>query len=303
MQLSKRSSCATGGVSKDEYDTPLHVGALFIILFVSTTGCAFPMLVLRFPRLRIPSSWLFSFRHFGTGVLIATAFVHLLPTAFLSLGDPCLSDFWTTDYPAMPGAIALAAIFLLTVIEMTFSPGRSMCAGGHGDIERVTSRPQHPAVEESTTSDSEVERPLPASRPSLSTVMQGSSPMRDKGPLVGRTSSFSRTLARIGEQSRELDQMELEHLRREHQRKKAESEEVLEQPKHDRPAQHVHEDPNTAEQKHKRAVMQCVLLEMGILFHSIFIGMSLSVSVGSDFVVLLIAIVFHRKSRPSHHCW
>merc|ERR1712000_514319 len=40
--------------------------------------------------------------------------------------------------------------------------------------------------------------------------------------------------------------------------------------------------------------LQCVLLEIGILFHSVFIGMALSVSTGSDFVVLLIAISFHQ---------
>jgi hypothetical protein len=49
------------------------------------------------------------------------------------------------------------------------------------------------------------------------------------------------------------------------------------------------------EQQHKKAVLQCVLLEMGILFHSIFIGMALSVSTGNQFVILLIAISFHRK--------
>ena len=46
---------------------------------------------------------------------------------------------------------------------------------------------------------------------------------------------------------------------------------------------------------HKKALMQCLLLEMGILFHSVFIGMALSVAVGNDFIVLLIAITFHRK--------
>ena len=48
-------------------------------------------------------------------------------------------------------------------------------------------------------------------------------------------------------------------------------------------------------QNHKKALMQCLLLEMGILFHSVFIGMALSVAVGNDFIVLLIAITFHRK--------
>lgn len=51
----------------------------------------------------------------------------------------------------------------------------------------------------------------------------------------------------------------------------------------------------TPDQKQKKETMQVYLLEMGILFHSVFIGMSLSVSTGNEFVVLLIAIVFHRE--------
>jgi hypothetical protein len=51
----------------------------------------------------------------------------------------------------------------------------------------------------------------------------------------------------------------------------------------------------TPEQQHKKAVLQCLMLEMGILFHSIFIGMALSVSIGKEFIILLIAITFHRK--------
>lgn len=47
-------------------------------------------------------------------------------------------------------------------------------------------------------------------------------------------------------------------------------------------------------QKWNKDVMQVFMLEVGILFHSVFIGMSLSVSVGNEFVVLLIAIAFHR---------
>jgi zinc transporter ZupT len=50
----------------------------------------------------------------------------------------------------------------------------------------------------------------------------------------------------------------------------------------------------TPEQIHKKALLQCVLLEMGILFHSVFIGMALSVTIGPGFVILLIAIIFHQ---------
>jgi hypothetical protein len=246
------------------------------------------MLVLKFPRLRIPANFLFTARHFGTGVLIATAFVHLLPTAFISLLDPCLSNFWTTDYPAMPGAIALAAVFLLTVIEMVFSPGRTMCSGGHGDIEAVTRGSKKPRKDDKRkTTLTNLTRTV--TRPSLSTVVEGSSPLRDLGPLYGRSSSFSRTLARMGEESEELD--EVEAVQREYQARKSESEEAIED------AESIHDESLLSpEQKHKKAVLQCMLLEVGILFHSVFIGMSLSVSVGSEFVILLIAIIFHRKS-------
>lgn len=40
--------------------------------------------------------------------------------------------------------------------------------------------------------------------------------------------------------------------------------------------------------------MQCMLLECGILFHSVFIGMALAVAVGSEQVILLVAIAFHQ---------
>lgn len=40
--------------------------------------------------------------------------------------------------------------------------------------------------------------------------------------------------------------------------------------------------------------MQCVLLECGVLFHSVFIGLALAVAVGIEQVILLIAIAFQQ---------
>lgn len=55
----------------------------------------------------------------------------------------------------------------------------------------------------------------------------------------------------------------------------------------------------SAEQQHRKEFLQCVLLEVGILFHSVFIGMNLSVSAGKEFIILWIAISFHRKCSLS----
>ena len=52
------------------------------------------------------------------------------------------------------------------------------------------------------------------------------------------------------------------------------------------------------EQQQKKNLLQVMLLEAGILFHSVFFGMALSVATGSNFIVLLIAITFHRTPRP-----
>ena len=55
-------------------------------------------------------------------------------------------------------------------------------------------------------------------------------------------------------------------------------------------------DPTTemTEAQHKKLLLQCLLLEAGILFHSVFIGMALSVATGTSFGVLLVAISFHQ---------
>jgi len=287
--LSRRASTCAIGSAQPNYDLPFHVGGLFIILFVSSTACAFPILVIKFPRLRIPPTFLFGAKHFGTGVLIATAFVHLLPTAFLSLSNPCLSSFWTTDYQAMPGAIMLASIFFVTIIEMVFSPAQHVC-GGNAGVAAVSRPEKEPEKIDAPT--------RPPMNPQLKrrTYSEGSMQVREMGPLRGRVTSISRTLSRYREEGTRLDAIESassHSLEDPEQRDKNQSNECAIEDETDiesNQSTHV----LTPEQLHNKAVMQCFLLEMGILFHSIFIGMSLAVAVGNDFIVLLIAIVFHQ---------
>jgi len=46
-------------------------------------------------------------------MLIATAFVHLLPTAFVSLTDPCLPWLWNIGYRPMAGVIAMTSALIV----------------------------------------------------------------------------------------------------------------------------------------------------------------------------------------------
>lgn len=241
--------------------------------------------MIKFPRLRIPASFLFSAKHFGTGVLIATAFVHLLPTAFLSLSNPCLSSFWTEDYQAAPGAIMLASIFFVTIIEMVFSPGRHCCGGNEGvqGVARDTVREKENEVRTAPELQAQMRR----------TYSDGSMQVRSMGNLRGRTTSISRTLSQYRAENQRLDAIEsaIEETSPEDGRK-IDKKAIADT---ERFQDNFQISP---EQAHKKAVLQCFLLEMGILFHSIFIGMSLAVAIGNDFVVLLIAIIFHRTYLP-----
>lgn len=240
-------------------------------MFVSTTACAFPLFAVKFPALRIPGRFFFAVRHFGTGVLIATAFVHLLPTAFLSLGNPCLSGFWVKDYPAMPGAIALAGIFLVTVIEMIFHPSRQITP-----VQVVSKYPHN-------------------NRPFDNRTEENVARVRDLGPLNGRTSSIGHQLTHLTRQqscsgrveSSPGDGNEVVRTKSDLDCRPAGDQERF--------ADDSQEPELTPEQKQRKELLQCILLEVGILFHSVFIGMSLSVSVGNEFIVLLIAIAFHRE--------
>ncbi|KAK4187140.1 putative transporter [Podospora australis] len=264
--ISKRQSatCEANAISSADYNMPLHVGALVIILAVSGLACALPMIALKFPIVRIPERFFFAVRHFGTGVLLATAFVHLLPTAFISLGDPCLSSFWTSDYPAMPGAIALIGIFFVAIIEMVFSPARHFTPRrDRGSTEKSASKHEHRVRSTSFGGGHCNQASVVAAitRPSNAMGRRGSA--IEPAPVSPAEGNNSANVSKesLGDGHGEVESQAL-YL--------------------------------TEEQQHKKAILQCMLLEVGILFHSVFIGMALSVAVGGDFVVLLIAIAFHQ---------
>tara|TARA_R110002003_G_scaffold589_15_gene20688 strand:- start:26360 stop:27277 length:918 start_codon:yes stop_codon:yes gene_type:complete len=60
------------------------------------------------------------------------------------------------------------------------------------------------------------------------------------------------------------------------------------------PRDHFPDTAQKAEAQNQKLLLQCFLLEAGILFHSVFIGMALSVATGTSFAVLLVAISFHQ---------
>lgn len=252
------------------------------------TACSFPIIVRRFPRLPVPHHFLFLSRHFGTGVLIATAFVHLLPTAFVSLTDPCLPSFWNHGYPAMAGLIAMTSVLVVVGIEMFFATR----GAGHMHASEYDTLPEE--------EDHDAHKHLGNAH------MRSSRPRSDSVRRF-RPADIGRHLNGIPLGA--IDSSSTENLVSAYSPTTEPYSPHIPKPQDDfdtesaplSPTSHAiitTTSPNTSPtetlQTQQKLLLQCLLLEAGILFHSIFIGIALSVATSTSFLVLLLAISFHQ---------
>ncbi|KAG1864982.1 Zinc/iron permease [Suillus subalutaceus] len=103
------------------------------------SGALFPVLATRSSWLHVPKAVFDFAKYFGSGVIIATAFIHLLSPAIEELASPCLSPAWQ-EYP-YPLALALLSVFSIFIVELVAfrwgtaklaALGLSHDAHGHG---------------------------------------------------------------------------------------------------------------------------------------------------------------------------
>ncbi|KAK7024950.1 ZIP-like iron-zinc transporter [Favolaschia claudopus] len=99
-------------------DTYLHlrIASVFIVLVCATAGTLFPVLARRSKWLHVPKSVFDFAKYFGSGVIIATAFIHLLSPGLEELSSPCLSPGWS-EYPYAL-ALCLLSIFSIFIVEL-----------------------------------------------------------------------------------------------------------------------------------------------------------------------------------------
>ncbi|KAI0595424.1 hypothetical protein F4775DRAFT_375687 [Biscogniauxia sp. FL1348] len=98
-----------------EYNIPLRIGLLFAMLVTSLIGVVGPILL----KPVLPKQLHLVFivlKQFGTGVIIATAFVHLYTHAYLMFTNECLGGL---SYEATTSAIVMAGIFIAFLVEHT----------------------------------------------------------------------------------------------------------------------------------------------------------------------------------------
>ncbi|GAA5941397.1 uncharacterized protein JCM15063_006086 [Sporobolomyces koalae] len=101
----------------------LRIGSLFIILATSLFATMFPVITKRVSVLRraVPGAVFEFAKFFGSGVILATGFIHLLEPATDALGSTrdnggCLDNAWG-DYPYAFG-ISLTSLYFVFVIQI-----------------------------------------------------------------------------------------------------------------------------------------------------------------------------------------
>ncbi|KAK3666989.1 low-affinity Zn(2+) transporter zrt2 [Elasticomyces elasticus] len=253
------STCEAG----NEYNGNMgaRISAIFVILVGSFLGAWFPVFAARHKSVRVHSLAFFIAKYFGSGVILATAFIHLLAPANEALGDECLSELPIAQYPWVEG-ICLMVIFTMFFAElMTMRYARFGHDHSHShvhshshdhDVELAEDSRIKSENNESSSirlADGEEESEHDAALKQDSCV----------GPHVPGDDHLSHSRGHAGRETHD----------------------------HHRPEKTF--DPES----YSAQMTAIAILEFGVIFHSIFIGLTLAVA-GEEFTTLYVVLVFHQ---------
>ncbi|KAI5803508.1 zinc/iron transporter [Peziza echinospora] len=101
-------------VSDRDYNRGLRIGALFIVLATSSIAVFLPIVLAEFTKLALNGIIFTIIKQFGTGVIVATAFIHLLTHANLMFTNRCIGEL---PFESTTNAIAMAGIFVSFLVE------------------------------------------------------------------------------------------------------------------------------------------------------------------------------------------
>ncbi|KAI1007174.1 hypothetical protein K3495_g1037 [Podosphaera aphanis] len=189
------------------YNVNLRIGLLFVILITSAIGVFTPIILSRLLQIR-PTGIIFTFiKQFGSGIIVATAFIHLLTHAELMFANSCLGEL---KYESTATSIAMGGAFIAFLVDYI---SHRLAHWRH-----TKTIPMH-----ADETDSELKCATPPNLVSLS--------HHTHGGITG-------------------------------------------------------DSPND--------LMSLMILEAGIIFHSILIGITLVVAGDSIFITLFIVIIFHQ---------
>ncbi|ORY53644.1 Zip-domain-containing protein [Rhizoclosmatium globosum] len=245
------------------YDLKFHIAGLFIVLATSGFGI-FGTLLLSVNRDKLKkyenliANALLLFKMFGIGVIAGTAWIHLLPDAFSQFGSPCLPSNWQSYGPNFVGLFGLIAAFLVQLVEVT----------GEGVKRKREKKHSH---------DSDcIEL---SHRPSQDRTSDENSSKQDSVNVIAPIPSPNHHIDVIQYESTSTLKV-LNVIPAGHAGKSSPA-----------PTTHI---TDTHSHNTNSKELATIILEIGILFHSLIIGVTLGVTPDDQFSTLLGAICFHQ---------
>ncbi|KAK9381043.1 Zinc/iron permease [Kockiozyma suomiensis] len=103
----------------EHYVLHRRITSIFAVLVVSAIAVFSPLLLQQYVKAGAKSEKttkkvLMILKQFGAGVIVATAFVHLLPDAFDAFQDPCIGEL---KFDAWPGFLAMTGVMITFLVE------------------------------------------------------------------------------------------------------------------------------------------------------------------------------------------
>ena len=237
----------------------LRIASIFIILVASLIGAVCPILLARQTKMHVPKFTFFICKYVGTGVIIGTAWMHLLDPATDQLGNACVQDRWLGDYP-WALCIALMTVMVMFFVEL-------MVSRWDGDDHESHS---HGSAADSNSDLNEVLAiKKPNKKPKKKTIQAEPCPhdIENQGHLRGPDPTTipgppdDVSYPPGGEDH-------LAHAK-----------------------EHKEGDSHTSLTGQLTAIF---ILEFGVVFHSVFIGLTLGTTGGDELKILLVVLVFHQ---------
>lgn len=247
--------------SENDFDgrMGLRISSIFVILVGSLIGAMTPVILARSAKMRVHKMAFFVAKYFGTGVIIATALIHLLTPAFEALGSPCLDGYEISEY-SWAGGICLISIMVMFVLEILVAHFDIFESHQHDENQQHDERTGGSSVDVVHNKNSHGSRTPPPSSADLEAGRGGDkAASNNNAGLVDPGTTTDISYPR-GEDH-------LAHAR-----------------------EHTENDSYSAFAAQMTAIF---ILEFGVIFHSIFIGLTLAVS-GEEFTILYIVLVFHQ---------
>lgn len=253
----------------NDYDGRLgaRISSVFVILLTSCLATLFPVLARRLPRLGIPNHVYIFARYFGAGVIIATAYIHLLDPSYQEIGPAScvgLTGGWATY--SWPPAIVLASVMIIFLLDFCaeYYVEQKYDLHHNDDVER-----------DAVTKD------------------DGSSSPQGAGSDVRPHAKGSHQFLHSGDQD----------LISPHEQRASNNDfpsgAGAESLDHKLAMAECSIDEKSisgstvVEREFRQQIAAFLILEFGVIFHSVIIGLNLGV-VGAEFTTLYPVIVFHQ---------